>query len=69
MGWKRQVRDTASIAYFCIMAVFLVLHGLWPLTLLCAIGVGATALTFGEPHAKFDPSKSGIQKWKQRRRS
>jgi hypothetical protein len=69
MAWKRQLRDTTSIVYFCIIAVFLVLHGLWPLALLCAIGVGATVVTFGKPPAKFDPSKSGIQKWKERRRS
>jgi hypothetical protein len=69
MAWKRQARDGASIVYFCIMAVFLVLHGLWPFALLCAIGVGATVVTFGKPHAKFDPSKSWIQGWKERRRS
>jgi hypothetical protein len=69
MGWKRQLSDAANIVVLTAMAVYLVLQGLWPFALLCAIGIGATVVTFGKPHAKFDPSKSWIQGWNERRRS
>lgn len=66
---RKRTRDASTIVLFAALAAYALLTGVWWYALPCAWFIGATALTFDKPHAKFDPSKSRIQQWNERRRS
>jgi hypothetical protein len=69
MGHNRRTTDAVIIVAFASGLVWAALRASWYSAALAAAVIIYTALTFGKPPAKFDPSKSGIQKWKERRRS
>jgi hypothetical protein len=63
------VFDAATIVVFAVFLVVALTRGSWSAAGLAALAISSTALTFGKPRARFDPSKSGIQQWKERRRA
>jgi hypothetical protein len=63
------VFDAVTIVAFAVLLVVALARGSWFGAGLAGLAISSTALTFGKPRAKFDPSKSGIQKWKERRRA